>query len=124
MCEKCKDSARVNFALKLRRKKCEHFVLGKKLLDGIPYDEIIDIDFFDFIPETCYAQSKFAALELMDDDEVHIDYDVFIKSKTLLGLQYSRNISIALSLSFANILSISLVDSIYSKQSYSSLMDS
>lgn len=60
--------------------------LGKKLLDGIPYDEIIDIDFFDFIPETCYAQSKFAALELMDDDEVHIDYDVFIKSKTCIDL--------------------------------------
>ena len=65
--------------------------LGKKLLKDIPYDEVIDIDYYDYIPEKCYAQSKIAALELMDEDEIHIDYDVFIKSKTLTDILKTAN---------------------------------
>ena len=54
-----------------------------KLLDYLPYDEIIPLYVPDYAPVCLWAAGKFFALQNMELQDVHIDGDVFIKTNLL-----------------------------------------
>ena len=54
---------------------------AQKFFNIIPYDAIYDINPINADKSFCWAQGKFSALKQMKLGDVHIDGDVFIKSK-------------------------------------------
>lgn len=64
--------------------------LGKELLSGIPYDNITIIDDIDISP-LCFASVKYVALKKEPLGTIHIDGDVFIKSKKCVDRIFNHN---------------------------------
>ena len=65
---------------------------ARKLLDYLPYDEIIPLNVPEYAPTCLWAAGKFFALQNMELQDVHIDGDVFIKTH-LLAMRIEHGIS-------------------------------
>lgn len=65
---------------------------ARKLLDYLPYDEIIPLHVPDYAPTCLWAAGKFFALQNMELQDVHIDGDVFIKTH-LLAMRIDYGVS-------------------------------